>query len=256
MASKVTIPLPHRPPDAFVRALAKVTTRAIYDSAKNVVLTRTNSVPIVNHLVGWYFPERRTPTIPDAPRLAINEDGEIAPPKCMVLLTLQELARFIDNQSITIHRVITPQPEGAIDTSSASFWRTGYGDEAAGLYGPLGQTRWFAEPFIETPSPPFLAYQVDGEDRTEAWKPSMAMRSRHARLLGQLTSFECHRLQELPIEDYGTVAGASSEVQAGARAAFHARWDATILNRSKPTLSLWVSNPWVWRATFRRLTSS
>lgn len=194
-------------------------------------------------------------------------------------------AILVGRKTVT-RRVLKPQPDSDGGPPLATGWfhpetaDGGPGPHTFGVYGvdwhvrcPYGAPNdrlWVRETF----APNYFArglpgYRTDWDGRfpEPRWRPSIFMRRHESRITLEVVSVRVERLQEITEEDARAEGVRPSDAavvfQNDASGRPHQRSDmgmthlgafAILWDKINGSRAPWVSNPWVWRVEFRRVT--
>ena len=137
-------------------------------------------------------------------------------------------------------------PSGADFSCSRSYEKEYFMERCP--YGHPGDRLWVRETHIITEEPRCpVVYKADTEVTIppEVWRPSIHMPRWASRITLEITDVRVERLQDISVEDCqreGVESNVSSLIE------FHDLWDS-INGKKHP----WVSNPWVWVVSFKRI---
>ena len=145
-------------------------------------------------------------------------------------------------------------------------------------YGAVGDRLWVRESFRKDRAKVhYRADVADADAKPFAWKPGRYMRAEHARLMLEITSVRCQRLQEITEEDARSEGVPCDEEPCDHvrrscedigclgpthKCSFAALWNhingkrmlfAPIAPAFRKTFATWEANPFVWAIGFRVL---
>jgi len=171
---------------------------------------------------------------------------------------------ILDGRKTQTRRIVKPQPKHRIIKADDGKWYDADcinpGIEVNCRYGKVGDRLWVKETFNLCGGKPF--YRADGKMHADwKWKPSIFMPRFASRITLEITDVRVERLNAISVADvkaegiflnpkylrlwtWDGIAGNSSNPVY----AYQLLWDS-INEKTHP----WISNPFVWVITFRRL---
>jgi len=95
----------------------------------------------------------------------------------------------------------------------------------------------------------YKAFPADGKDFrcVNRWQPSIHMSRKYSRITLKITEIRVERLQEITFDDCRKEGVKKYPAQQNNRMLFLMLWNS--LNKKYP----WLSNPWLWVISFRRI---